>query len=80
MSTTALFVVSEEGYWGEECVEPLTTLEEAGVDVTVATPTGAPPVVDERSADPENVGRETAERVREVDETHPELNDPIRLA
>jgi len=80
MSTTALFVVSEEGYWGEECVEPLTALEDAGVDVTVATPTGSPPVVDERSADPETVGSETAERVREVDETHPELNDPVRLA
>jgi D-3-phosphoglycerate dehydrogenase len=32
--TAALFVVSEEGYWGEECIEPLTTLESAGVDVT----------------------------------------------
>ena len=80
MTTTALFVVSEEGYWGEECVEPLTTLEDAQVDVTVATPTGAPPVVDERSADPEEVGEETAEWVCGVDDTHPELNDPIRLA
>jgi putative intracellular protease/amidase len=38
--TSALFVVSEDGYWGEECIEPLTTLEAAGVDVTVATPMG----------------------------------------
>ncbi|MFB6256174.1 MAG: type 1 glutamine amidotransferase domain-containing protein, partial [Haloplanus sp.] len=52
---SALFVVSEEGYWGEECVEPLTTLTEAGVEVTVATPSGSPPVVDERSIDPDNV-------------------------
>jgi putative intracellular protease/amidase len=77
---SALFVVSEEGYWGEECAEPLTTLEDAGVDVTVATPSGAPPVIDERSADPENVGEETAAFVREVDEEHPGLNDPEPLA
>ncbi|WP_436911127.1 type 1 glutamine amidotransferase domain-containing protein [Halosimplex marinum] len=78
--TSALFVVSEEGYWGEECIEPLTTLESAGVDVTVATPSGDPPVVDERSVDPDEVGEETAERVREVHENHPELNDPEPVA
>ena len=77
--TSALFVVSEEGYWGEECVEPLTTLEDAGVDVTVATPTGNPPVVDERSVDPDNVGEDTAAEVREVDENHPGLNDPEKV-
>jgi len=79
--TSALFVVSEEGYWAEECIEPLTTLESEGVDVTVATPSGSPPVVDERSLDPEAAGGE--ERVaefREVDETHPGLNDPEPIA
>jgi len=79
--TSALFVVSEEGYWAEECIEPLTTLESEGVDVTVATPSGSPPVVDERSLDPEAAGGE--ERVaefREVDETHPRLNDPEPIA
>ena len=78
--TDALFVVSEHGYWGEECIEPLQTLDEAGVDVTVATPTGDSPVVDERSVDPENVGEETAERVREADESDPRLNDPEPVA
>lgn len=78
--TDALFVVSEHGYWGEECVEPLETLSEAGVDVTVATPTGDPPVVDERSVDPENVGEDTAKRVREADESDPRLNDPEPIA
>ena len=78
--TTALFVVSEEGYWGEECVEPLTTLESAQIDVTVATPTGSEPVVDERSVDPDEVGEETAAEVREVDDSHPGLNDPIPVA
>jgi putative intracellular protease/amidase len=76
---SALFVVSEEGYWGEECIEPLATLDAAGVDVVVATPTGEPPVVDERSVDPANVGEETAERVREADETDPRLNDPAQV-
>ncbi|WP_459191624.1 type 1 glutamine amidotransferase domain-containing protein [Halosimplex sp. J119] len=78
--TAALFVVSEEGYWAEECVEPLTTLESAGVDVTVATPSGDPPVVDERSLDPDEVGEETAEHAREVHENHEELNDPEPVA
>jgi putative intracellular protease/amidase len=78
--TSVLFVVSEHGYWGEECVEPLTTLDDAGVDVTVATPSGGPAEVDERSVDPENVGEETAERVREVHETDARLNDPEPVA
>jgi len=77
---SALFVVSEHGYWGEECVEPLETLTEAGLAVTVATPTGDPPVVDERSVDPENVGEGTARRVREADDTDERLNDPEALA
>ena len=78
--TTALFVVSEEGYWGEECIEPLTSLSEAGVDVTVATPSGAPPEIDERSVDPDEVGEETAEHVMEIHESDDRLNDPISVA
>ena len=78
--TSVLFVVSEEGYWGEECIEPLTTLDARGAEVTVATPTGNPPVVDERSIDPEEVGEETAERVTSVAESDDRLNDPIALA
>ncbi|MDQ2073744.1 type 1 glutamine amidotransferase domain-containing protein [Haloarcula sp. NS06] len=78
--TSALFVVSEHGYWGEECIEPLTTLTEAGLDITVATPTGEPPVLDERSVDPEEVGEDLSEHVREVHETDERLNNPIPLA
>ena len=78
--TSALFVVSEEGYWGEECTEPLTTLTDAGVDVTVATPTGGEPVVDERSVDPDSVGEETAEEVREVIESDERLQNPEHVA
>jgi len=79
--TDALFVVSEEGYWAEECIEPLTTLEAEGVDVTVATPSGSPPVVDERSLDSEAAGgEERVAELRAVDEEHPELNDPEPIA
>ncbi|MFC7204044.1 type 1 glutamine amidotransferase domain-containing protein [Haloferax namakaokahaiae] len=78
--TEALFIVSEEGYWGEECIEPLTTLTDAGVDVTVATPTGGAPVVDERSIDPQNVGEKLAEHVVEVHENDERLQNPETLA
>ena len=78
--SSALFVVSEEGYWGEECIEPLTTLTDAGVDIEVATPSGREPVIDERSIDPEEVGEETAEHVREVAESDERLADPTPLA
>ncbi|NLV05067.1 type 1 glutamine amidotransferase domain-containing protein [Haloarcula rubripromontorii] len=78
--SSALFVVSEHGYWGEECIEPLTTLSDAGLDITVATPTGEPPVLDERSVDPDEVGEDLSEHVREVHETDERLNNPIPLA
>ena len=77
---SALFVVSEQGYWGEECIEPLVTLTDAGVDITVTTPTGNPPVVDERSVDPAEVGDEVAETVREYDATDDRLADPEPIA
>jgi len=78
--TNALFVVSEEGYWGEECIEPLVRLDAAGVEITVATPSGSPPVVDEQSADPETVGEETAEKVREYDTNDERLANPVPIA
>ena len=77
---SALFVVSESGYWGEECVEPLTTLSEAGVDVTVATPSGSRPVLDERSVDTDEVDAETAEHVKEVHANDERLNNPEPVA
>ena len=79
--SNALFVVSEEGYWAEECIEPLTTLEAEGVDVTVTTPSGSPPVVDERSLDPDAAGgAEAAAEFREIDAEHPKLNEPEPIA
>jgi putative intracellular protease/amidase len=77
---STLFVVSEHGYWGEECIEPLTTLSDAGFDITVATPTGSPPVIDERSIDPDEVGEETAAEIEEIHETDERLNDPVSVA
>ena len=77
---SALFIVSEEGYWAEECIEPLTTLTDAGFDITVATPTGEPPVVDERSLDPDDIGEETVEEYREIHETDDRLTNPEPLA
>lgn len=73
--SSALFVVSEEGYWGEECVEPLETLTDAGFDVAVATPTGNPPAIDERSVDPEEVGEETSSR-RAAPHRRPRRREP----
>ena len=78
--TSALFVVSEEGYWGEECVTPLELLSDAGVDIDVATPSGGKPVVDDRSIDPDEVGEETAERVKDVHENDERMADPMPLA
>ncbi|ERH01307.1 MAG: putative intracellular protease/amidase [Halonotius sp. J07HN6] len=78
--TEALFIVSEEGYWGEECIEPLTTLSAAGIDITVATPSGSAPVIDDRSVDPDEVGEETAAHVEEIHESDDRLNNPIALA
>ncbi|WP_135826987.1 type 1 glutamine amidotransferase domain-containing protein [Halorussus ruber] len=79
---SALFVVSEEGYWGEECVEPLQTLDDAGVEITVATPSGSPPVIDPTSTDPDApfVDEETAERVKDADENDERLNNPEPIA
>jgi len=78
--TSTLFVVTEHGYWGEECVTPLRRLDDAGVDVTVATPSGGPPELDETSVDPDEVGEETAQQVRETHESDERLNDPEPLA
>ncbi|WP_128478043.1 type 1 glutamine amidotransferase domain-containing protein [Halorussus pelagicus] len=78
--TSVLFVVSEEGYWGEECVDPLETLSDTDADVDVATPSGNTPVVDDRSIDPENVGEETAEWVKEVHRNDQRLQNPQPIA
>jgi putative intracellular protease/amidase len=78
--TSVLFVVSEEGYWGEECIDPLETLSDTNASVDIATPSGNKPVVDDRSIDPEYVGEEMAERVKEVHTNDQRLQNPKPIA
>ncbi len=78
--TTALFIVSEHGYWGEECITPLERLTDADVEITVATPTGDPPAIDDRSVDPAEVGEETASHCKEVHESDERLRNPEPIA
>ncbi|MDX6728167.1 MAG: hypothetical protein QOK49_2972 [Baekduia sp.] len=48
------------GFWAEELLTPLDVFEEAGLEVTIATPGGARPTVDEASLSPDMVGGEDA--------------------
>jgi putative intracellular protease/amidase len=75
----ALFVVSEEGFWAEECFEPMQTLQENGVDIVVATPSGADPMVDESSMDPDEVGEEQAREYGAMNAANDSMNSPIPL-
>lgn len=73
--TRALFVVSEAGCGGAGCTTPVTALADAGFDVTVATPSGAAPRLDEAA-----VGlSEMDAAVREIHRTDARLNNAIRL-
>lgn len=76
---SALFVVSEEGYWGEECANPLDALRNEGFDIEVATPSGSKPVIDETSLDPDNpfVTEEAAALAQDV---HEGIEDPEPIA
>jgi putative intracellular protease/amidase len=68
------------GFWGEEAVAPYEVFKAAGHEITVATPGGVVPPVDEGSLSSEaNGGPEQAARVRAVVETAPELQSPIAL-
>jgi putative intracellular protease/amidase len=46
------------GFWAEELLDPLSVFEDAGVEVTIATPGGVRPTVDEASLSPDMVGGE----------------------
>jgi putative intracellular protease/amidase len=46
------------GFWAEELLAPMQVFGDAGVDVTIATPGGARPTVDEASLSAERVGGE----------------------
>lgn len=83
-----LFVLSEFGYWGEELVGPLETVEKAGYQVVFATsrgriPHALPPSMDDTYIDPPLgrtvVSKEMAEKVKAI-EASSRLHTPINLS
>ena len=88
MTKRILIVLSEYGYWGEELLGPLETFDEAGYEVTFATPTGKRPVALPPSMDPDYqdppLGRsvttaEVAGKVRALDASS-RLDGPLDLS
>lgn len=82
-----LFILSEYGYWGEELIGPLETLESEGIIVDFATPNGKkphalPPSMDSESIDPPLgkavVSEEMARKVQAM-ENSDKLNHPLNL-
>jgi putative intracellular protease/amidase len=69
------------GFWAEELVAPMRVFRDADVDVTVATPGGVRPTVDESSLTPErNGGEEGAAQMRaDLDALDGQLAAPARL-
>jgi putative intracellular protease/amidase len=69
------------GFWAEELLAPMRVFRDAGVNVTMATPGGVRPTVDEASLSPESAGGEerSAELRAELDELADELSSPTRL-
>jgi putative intracellular protease/amidase len=69
------------GFWAEELLAPMQVFRDAGVDVTVATPGGVVPTVDEGSLTPDMAGgEESADRMRgELDDLSDVLGSPVRL-
>ncbi|MFD0274911.1 type 1 glutamine amidotransferase domain-containing protein [Kitasatospora sp. NPDC127111] len=68
------------GFWAEEAVAPYQAFTAAGHEVTVATPGGVVPTVDQGSLAPEmNGGPEGAERIAAGLDAFAELRKPVRL-
>ena len=69
------------GFWAEELVEPMRVCRDAGVDMTVATPRGVAPTVDEASLSPDGAGGEdgAAELRAALDALSDVLADPAVL-
>ncbi|OLT25815.1 thiamine biosynthesis protein ThiJ [Nocardiopsis sp. CNR-923] len=69
------------GFWAEEVVTPYQTFTAAGHRVTVATPGGVVPTVDQVSLTPEsNGGQDGADAVRDALAAITELHHPRELA
>lgn len=82
-----LAVLSEYGYWGEELVGPLETLDKAGYATVFSTPKGKkphplPPSMDPSFVDPPLgrtvVSREIAEKVKALDSSN-RLEHPLNI-
>jgi putative intracellular protease/amidase len=69
------------GFWAEELAAPMSVFRDAGVDVTIATPGGVRPTVDEASLSPEGAGGEerAAELRADLDTLADQLAAPSRL-
>jgi putative intracellular protease/amidase len=69
------------GFWAEEFVNPIGVFRAAGQDVTLATPGGVRPTVDQRSLDPAMTGgeQETARLRQELDSYSKLLAAPTAL-
>ena len=68
------------GYWAEEVVAPYREFVRAGHEVTVATPGGVLPVVDEGSlAAGANGGQDRADAIRDELDSIAQLKAPINL-
>jgi putative intracellular protease/amidase/uncharacterized protein (DUF2267 family) len=69
------------GFWAEELVAPMHVFDAAGVEVTIATPGGVRPTVDQASLSPDMVGgEEEAARLRgELDALAGRLETPVAL-
>jgi putative intracellular protease/amidase len=69
------------GFWAEEAVVPMEAFKAAGHRVTIATPGGVVPPVDQGSLSADAAGGEAnAEHLRSVIATAPEFADPVDLA
>jgi putative intracellular protease/amidase len=69
------------GFWAEELVTPMRVFRDAGVDVTIATPGGVRPTVDETSLGEAGAGGEeqAAEMRGELDALADQLDSPAKL-
>jgi putative intracellular protease/amidase/uncharacterized protein (DUF2267 family) len=68
------------GFWAEELIAPMRVFDEAGIEVTIATPGGVRPTVDEASLSADAVGGEESTRLRgELDALADRLATPTAL-
>ncbi|KUJ67384.1 thiamine biosynthesis protein ThiJ [Streptomyces albus subsp. albus] len=68
------------GFWAEEAVAPYEAFRAAGHEITVATPGGVVPTVDQGSLSPQlNGGEEGAAKIADTLASISEIKNPMRL-